>query len=210
MFILEISFECYCCFSQVSFQPQHNLITFTQEKTESNLQGNPCRPSKKSRFPGLIIRTSFIFNIQTERFIDLFQTSSFLLMFLQINNMDIELRPDNQRIGNSNSTLMETEFVEQTQWSPMVVLIAVLLGILISLTSIGNLVVCRLVWVCRRMQIPSLYFVASMSFSDFLMGLLVMPISLAYHITYQTTGKDNIFSLIFAPICQNHYCNYSL
>jgi len=108
--------------------------------------------------------------------------------------MDIELRPDNQRIGNSNSTLMETEFTEQTQWSPMVVLIAVLLGILINLTIVGNLVVSRLVWVCRRMQIPSLYFVASMSFSDFLMGLLVMPISLAYHITYQTTGKDILFS----------------
>lgn len=136
-----------------------------------------------------------------ERFIDLFQIFSFPLVFLQITNMDIELRPDNQRIGNSNSTLMETEFTEQTQWSPMVVLIAVLLGILISLTTVGNLVVSRLVWVCRRMQIPSLYFVASMSFSDFLMGLLVMPISLAYHITYQTTGKDIIFNLISAPIC---------
>lgn len=99
------------------------------------------------------------------------------------------LRPDNKLVENSNTTLMENEFAEQADWSPMVVLIAVLLGILITLTTAGNLVVCRLIWVCRRVQVPSLYFVASMSFSDFLMGLLVMPISLAYHINYQTTGK---------------------
>jgi len=108
---------------------------------------------------------------------------------MQITGMDGMLRPDNQLIQNSNTTPMEKEFMEQADWSPIVVLIAVLLGILITLTTAGNLVVCRLVWVCRRMQIPSLYFVASMSFSDFLMGLLVIPISLAYHINYQTTGK---------------------
>lgn len=112
--------------------------------------------------------------------------------------MDSELRPDNQRTENANTTLTEKDFTEQAHWSPMVVLIAVLLAILITLTTAGNLVVCRLVWVCRRMQIPSFYFVASMSFSDFLMGLLVMPISLAYHINYQTTGKDTLFFMIFA------------
>ena len=108
---------------------------------------------------------------------------------MQIKSIDSMLPPDDQLIENSNTTLMEKEFTEQADWSPMVVLIAVLLGILITLTTAGNLMVCRLVWVCRRMQIPSLYFVASMSFSDFLMGLLVMPISLAYHLNYQTTGK---------------------
>ena len=113
----------------------------------------------------------------------------FRLCLLQIKSMDSELRPYNQRTENSSTTLMEKELTEQAQWSPMVVLIAVLLGVLISLATAGNLAVCRLVWVCRRMQIPSLYFVASMSFSDFLTGLLVMPISLAYHINYQTTGK---------------------
>ena len=85
---------------------------------------------------------------------------------------------------------MESKFTELANWSPMVIFIAVLLVILIVLTTAGNLVVFRLVWVCRRMQIPSFYFVASMSFSDFLMGVLVMPISIAYHINYQTTGKD--------------------
>ena len=112
--------------------------------------------------------------------------------------MDSELRTDNQRTENANTTLMEREFTEQAHWSPMVVFITVLLAILISLTTVGNLVVCRLVWVCRRIQIPSFYFVASMSFSDFLMGLLVMPISLVYHINYQTTGKHTLFIMIFA------------
>ncbi|KAJ7389195.1 5-hydroxytryptamine receptor 1D [Desmophyllum pertusum] len=106
--------------------------------------------------------------------------------------MDNQSHPENQRSENSNTTLMENEFTKQAHWSPMVVLIAVLLAILIILATTGNLVVCRLVWVCRRMQIPSFYFVASMSFSDFLMGLLVMPISLGYHISYQTTGKDTL------------------
>lgn len=121
----------------------------------------------------------------------------FHLYCIQIKSMDNQLHPENQRTANSNTTLLEDEFTKQAHWSPMVVFIAVLLAILIGLTTAGNLVVFRLVWVCRRMQIPSFYFVASMSFSDFLMGVLVMPISLAYHINFQTTGKHTLFIVIF-------------
>lgn len=116
--------------------------------------------------------------------------------------MDNQLHPESQRSENSNTTRLENDFTKQAQWSPMVVFIAVFLAILIGLTTAGNLVVFRLVWVCRRMQIPSFYFVASMSFSDFLMGVLVMPISLAYHVNFQTTGKDTVFIVIFS-----HYNN---
>ena len=71
----------------------------------------------------------------------------------------------------------------------MPVFIAVFLIVLVLMTTTGNLVVCRLFWVCRRMRIPSFYFVVSMSFSDFLMGVLVIPMGLAYHMTFQTTGN---------------------
>ncbi|XP_022795502.1 5-hydroxytryptamine receptor 1A-like [Stylophora pistillata] len=90
---------------------------------------------------------------------------------------------------NSSKTIVKDEFALQSHWGPMPIAIASFLVVLICLATVGNLVVCRLVWVCRRMQIPSLYFVASMSFSDFLTGLLVLPISLSYHITYQSTGR---------------------
>lgn len=118
--------------------------------------------------------------------------------------MDNQLHDEDQRNESSNTTLMESKFTGPANWSPMVIFIAVLLAILIALTTAGNLVVFRLVWVCRRMQIPSFYFVASMSFSDFLMGALVMPISIAYHINYQSTGKDFFYFAIFTQYNKKH------
>ena len=88
-----------------------------------------------------------------------------------------------------NATFTHIESKHHVHWTPMSVFIAAFLALLILVTTTGNLVLCRLVWVCRRMRIPSFYFVASMSFSDFLMGLLVIPVSLGYHITFQTTGN---------------------
>ena len=90
---------------------------------------------------------------------------------------------------NSSKTIARNELAPHSPWGPMTIIIASFLVMVICLATVGNLVVCRLVWVCRRMQIPSLYFVASMSFSDFLTGLLVLPLSLGYHISYQNTGK---------------------
>ena len=88
-----------------------------------------------------------------------------------------------------NATFMFDESKTDVHWTPISVFITVFLAVLILFTTVGNLEICRLVWVCRRMRIPSFYLVVSMSFSDFLMGVLVIPISLAYHITYQTTGN---------------------
>ncbi|RMX37949.1 hypothetical protein pdam_00009029 [Pocillopora damicornis] len=90
---------------------------------------------------------------------------------------------------NSSKTIARNELAPHSPWGPMTIIIASFLVVVICLATVGNLVVCRLVWVCRRMQIPSLYFVASMSFSDFLTGLLVLPLSLGYHISYQNTGR---------------------
>ena len=90
---------------------------------------------------------------------------------------------------NSSNTIARNELAPHSPWGPMTIIIASFLVMVICLATVGNLVVCRLVWVCRRVQIPSLYFVASMSFSDFLTGLLVLQLSLGYHISYQNTGK---------------------
>ncbi|XP_068741002.1 D(1A) dopamine receptor-like [Montipora capricornis] len=96
---------------------------------------------------------------------------------------------DNQEGYTSNTSFKVTESEVQSEWTSTTIAITVFFAFLILLTSTGNLVVCRLVWVFRRMRIPSFCFVASMSISDFLMGVLVIPVSLGYHITYQTTGQ---------------------
>ena len=114
------------------------------------------------------------------------------------NIMDGQLDPADERTETSNATFSGGQSKKNVQWTAITVFIAVLLAFLILLTTAGNLVVCRLVWVCRRMRIPSFYFVASMSFSDFLMGVLVIPISLGYHVSYQTTGNEALFFFTFA------------
>lgn len=111
------------------------------------------------------------------------------MLFPTQNNMDSQLNPTREGNESYNTTSLDGELKQGVEWTAVPVFTAVFLAFLILLTTAGNFVVCRLVWVCRRMRIPSFYFVASMSFSDFLMGVLVIPVSLGYHINYQTTGK---------------------
>ena len=108
---------------------------------------------------------------------------------LKATDMESMKGLDNQEGYTSNTSFKVTESEVQSEWTSTTIAITVFLAFLILLTSTGNLVVCRLVWVFRRMRIPSFCFVASMSISDFLMGVLVIPVSLGYHITYQTTGN---------------------
>ena len=103
--------------------------------------------------------------------------------------MDISQKLEDHRGFTSNTSFKLGESKVQSQWTPVAISIASFLAFLILLTSVGNAVVCRLVWGFRRMRIPSFCFVASMSISDLLMGVVVIPISLGYHITFQTTGK---------------------
>lgn len=105
------------------------------------------------------------------------------------NTMESQPKSEYGTSENFNSTILHDEATKETHWAAMPVFIAVFLTVLVLLTTTGNLVICRLFWVCRRMRIPSFYFVVSMSFSDFLMGVLVIPVSLAYHMTFQTTGN---------------------
>lgn len=105
------------------------------------------------------------------------------------NTMERQPKSENGTKENFNSTIFDGEATKETHWATMPVFIAVFLIVLVLMTTTGNLVVCRLFWVCRRMRIPSFYFVVSMSFSDFLMGVLVIPMGLAYHMTFQTTGN---------------------
>ena len=103
--------------------------------------------------------------------------------------MDISQKLVNKGGFTSNTSFKLDESKVQSQWTPVAISIASFLVFLILLTSVGNAVVCRLVWRFRRMRVPSFCFVASMSISDLLMGVVVIPISLGYHISFQTTGK---------------------
>lgn len=116
----------------------------------------------------------------------------FLLLLARLRDigaMDISQKLEDHRGFTSNTSFKLGESKAQNQWTPVAISIASFLAFLILLTSVGNAVVCRLVWGFRRMRIPSFCFVASMSISDLLMGVVVIPISLGYHITFQTTGK---------------------
>lgn len=110
--------------------------------------------------------------------------------------MNISQKLVNKGGFTSNTSFKLDESKVQSQWTPVATSIASFLVFLILLTSVGNAVVCRLVWRFRRMRVPSFCFVASMSISDLLMGVVVIPISLGYHISFQTTGQW-IFGKIF-------------
>ncbi|EDO32512.1 predicted protein, partial [Nematostella vectensis] len=66
---------------------------------------------------------------------------------------------------------------------------------------VGNFLVVWTVYVTRRMHFAAFYFVASLSVADFLVGLLVLPISIAYHLIYEMKGQWT-FGL--------HTCNFWL
>ncbi|XP_031565536.1 tyramine receptor 1-like [Actinia tenebrosa] len=71
---------------------------------------------------------------------------------------------------------------------PDILTLALFLSILIVLCGVGNALVCRTIFVTRRLHFPGYYFVASLAVADFLVGVFVLPLSLAYMMTFQMKG----------------------
>ena len=92
---------------------------------------------------------------------------------------------------SQNSTMNSSSFRD-----PVVVLMTALLAFLMFVTLAGNFLLCRTILVTRRLWFPPYFFLASLAVADFLVGLLVLPVSLAYHVTYQIEGKiiSNLFN----------------
>jgi hypothetical protein len=82
---------------------------------------------------------------------------------------------------------------------PTVAVTSVVLLALILCTLVGNFLVVWTIFTTRRLRFSAFFFVASLAVADFLVGLVVLPISLAYHLTFEMEGKliNNIFSLFF-------------
>ncbi|XP_031573176.1 octopamine receptor-like [Actinia tenebrosa] len=73
--------------------------------------------------------------------------------------------------------------------SPKTALTAVFLVLLMLCTLVGNFLVIWTIFTTRRLRFSAFFFVASLAVADFLVGLVVLPISLAYHLTFEMTGR---------------------
>ncbi|EDO34409.1 predicted protein [Nematostella vectensis] len=59
---------------------------------------------------------------------------------------------------------------------------------LFVIAVVGNVLVCRTIYLTRRLHFSAYYFIASMSTADLCLTLLVLPVSTAYYVTYQMRG----------------------
>lgn len=75
---------------------------------------------------------------------------------------------------------------------PKVALIFSFLVFLDLLTLVGNGMVIWTVFKTRRLRFSAFYFVTNLAVADFLVGLVVLPISLAYHISFEMEGQSLI------------------
>ncbi|XP_031557172.1 probable G-protein coupled receptor No9 [Actinia tenebrosa] len=73
--------------------------------------------------------------------------------------------------------------------NPKTALITTFLVLLILCTLVGNFLVIWNIFTTRRLRFSAFFFVASLAVADFLVGLVVLPISLAYHLTFEMTGR---------------------
>jgi hypothetical protein len=72
---------------------------------------------------------------------------------------------------------------------PKVAVTSVFLLALILFTLVGNFLVVWTIFTTRRLRFSAFFFVASLAVADFLVGLVVLPISLTYHLTFEMEGK---------------------
>ena len=73
--------------------------------------------------------------------------------------------------------------------NPVFIFMTAFLAFLMFVTLAGNFLLCRTILVTRRLWFPPYFFLASLAVADFLVGLLVLPVFLAYHVTFQMEGK---------------------
>ena len=92
-----------------------------------------------------------------------------------------------------NSSTEENSFhkgtFSQVMRKPAVLLIFLFVLMLTLLALMGNALVCWTVYSTRRLRFGGYYFVASLAIADFLVGVFVLPMTLAYHVTSAMNGK---------------------
>ncbi|XP_028519575.1 LOW QUALITY PROTEIN: tyramine receptor 1 [Exaiptasia diaphana] len=92
-------------------------------------------------------------------------------------------------LSSTDKSHRESATFSEVVGQAKVLVLFVCLVVLTFLTLVGNTLVCRTVYSTRRFHKPGFYFVVSLSVADFLVGLLVMPVSTAYYVTFAMTGK---------------------
>nr|XP_046228574.1 5-hydroxytryptamine receptor 1E [Scatophagus argus] len=81
--------------------------------------------------------------------------------------------------------------LQAVQFSDWMAVVVVVLGLLTLLTALINGAVILAIYTTKKLHLPSNYLICSLAFTDFLVALLVMPISILY-ITMETWSLGQV------------------
>ena len=108
----------------------------------------------------------------------------------------METRLNSQNISlnfQPNSTTNQEDFKEltlvQVLKNPTSAVVAILLSLLTISSIFGNAVVCRTIFITKRLHNPGYYFVASLAVADLFVGVVPLPLTLAFTITKEMKGQ---------------------
>lgn len=93
---------------------------------------------------------------------------------------------------STNSSMTDTfqfRSLQEVLKIPRVAAVTSFLLIVDVCILVGNVLVLWTIYRIPRMRYSAFYFIANLAVADFLIGLIVLPVSLAYHVTYEMRGK---------------------
>jgi hypothetical protein len=88
----------------------------------------------------------------------------------------------------TTSPTEEGKSIMEAMSNPSTLTISLLLLLLIIITLVGNFFICFTIYVTKRLQVAAFFFVASLAFADFLVGLVVIPVALVFQIAIEMKG----------------------
>lgn len=99
--------------------------------------------------------------------------------------MDANISKSSSSMNITKEQATLTEILSQ----PSVLMLIVFLLTITLIIIFGNILVCYTVFKSRRLQGPGYYFIGCLSIADLFVGILVLPLSIAYYITFAISGK---------------------
>jgi len=99
------------------------------------------------------------------------------------------------RNSQQNTTILifNESSLKEVLSKPSILGISIFLVLQILLTIVGNVLVLRTLRVTKRLHSAGYFFIASLACADLLVGILVIPVSLIYYITFNMKGRKKIY-----------------
>uniref|UniRef100_A0A8D0BJA5 Histamine H2 receptor n=1 Tax=Salvator merianae TaxID=96440 RepID=A0A8D0BJA5_SALMN len=97
-----------------------------------------------------------------------------------------------------NSTAITNSSINVDIWTK--VLIGLSLSVFIIVTICGNIMVCLVVYFSRRLRSLTNCFIVSLAFTDLLLGLMVLPFSAIYEISFHVWPLDTTLCNIYISL----------